>query len=72
MSTGEAIALPAQTRVRLEDLLRQREQLSALIEVTVQTARETLDVPQGWIIRDVAAGFVPQQEPDGNAHGSAG
>lgn len=54
----QAIQLPQPTRERLENLIRSQQEAQRLIDVIVATARETLDVPDGWTIGDVRAGFV--------------
>jgi hypothetical protein len=50
--------LPVPTLDRLTALIQQRQQVESLIEVTIQTARETLGVPAGYVIGDIRAGFV--------------
>lgn len=54
----QSIVLPAATVARIEKLLGDRQTLQALIDTTVQTAREALGVPDGWELRDLRAGFV--------------
>jgi len=56
--TAQAIALPAATQARLEGLLMQREAVTAVIEATVATAREALEVPAEYQLRGVREGFV--------------
>lgn len=59
----ERIPLPPATAARLSEWVRQRNEITTLIEATVLTTREALDVPDGWILRDVAEGFVAPPEP---------
>lgn len=54
-----AIPLPPKTRERLAELIRQRDVVTALIDATITTAQETLEVPDDWQIADVQTGFVP-------------
>ena len=56
--TTPVIALPAATADRLEGLLVQREALNAVIEATIATLREALDVPAEYQLRNVHEGFV--------------
>lgn len=58
MSTGNRIEFPPSTANRLAEWVRQRNEITALIEATVVAAREALGVPEGWVLRDVAEGFV--------------
>jgi len=61
------IALPERTRERLAELIRQRDITGALIDTTIMTAREAMDVPDDWTINDVRVGFVaPQSETPGD------
>jgi hypothetical protein len=55
------IMLPPNTIARLEALLTQRQAVDAVIEATVATLREALDVPDGWQLRNVHEGFVAPQ-----------
>lgn len=58
------IAIPAVTQARLEKLLTDRQTLQAVIDVTIQTMRETLAVPAGWTMNNLAEGFVgPPEQP---------
>lgn len=59
----QAILLPPVTRERLENLIRSQQEAQRLIDAIVATAREALNVPDGWTIGDVRAGFVPGIEP---------
>jgi hypothetical protein len=43
---------------RLEALLTQRQAVDAVIEATIATLREALEVPEGWQLRNVHEGFV--------------
>jgi hypothetical protein len=54
----QAVQLPPRTLERLSELLRQRDVTTALIDTTITTAREALEVPDDWDIRDVRVGFV--------------
>ena len=56
--TTETIALPAATQARLEALIAQGQALNAVIEATVATAREVLEVPEAYQLRNVREGFV--------------
>ena len=59
MSTGEAIAIPAATRERVQKMVDQRAQIDALIEATLIATREALDVPPMYGLSDLNAGFTP-------------
>lgn len=62
----QAIQLPDKTRERLENLIRSQQEAQRLIDAIVATARESLDVPDDWMIGDVRAGFVaPESETPG-------
>jgi len=50
--------LPAPTRQRLEQWIDQQNRLAELIKATIAAAREALDVPPHWVIRDVNEGFI--------------
>jgi len=72
--TTETIALPAATAARLEALIAQGQALNAVIEATVATAREVLEVPEDYQLRNVREGFVAPSagagaEPAGGEHG---
>lgn len=58
------IAIPTATQARLEKLLADRQTLQAVIDVTIQTAREALTVPAGWTLNNLAEGFVGPPEAD--------
>ena len=58
------IPLPPKTRERLAELIRQRDVVTALIDTTIATAREALEVPDNWQIADVQTGFVPPADGD--------
>lgn len=58
-----AIPLPKPTLERLTEYIRQRDMMTALIDTTLATAREVLEVPDDWQISDVRVGFVgPERE----------
>ena len=50
--------LPAPTRQRLEQWIDQQNRLAELIKATIAAARDALDVPPHWVIRDVNEGFI--------------
>lgn len=54
----DAIHLPPATAARVAELVRQRNEMTALIEATVLATREALGVPDDWQIRNVTEGFV--------------
>lgn len=58
------IAIPAATLTRLEKLLADRQTLQAVIDVTIQTVRESLAVPAGWTLNNLTEGFVSPPEAD--------
>jgi hypothetical protein len=59
-----AIHLPPATVKRLEALVAQQQAINAVIEATVATAREALDVPDTYTLRNLAEGFIaPPPEP---------
>lgn len=59
---NNTIKLPQPTLTRLTELIRQRDMVTALIDNTIATAREVLEVPDDWTISDVRVGFVgPEQ-----------
>lgn len=53
-----SISIPNTTQRRLEKLLADRQTLQALIDTTVLTTREALDVPDGWTLSSLTDGFV--------------
>jgi hypothetical protein len=58
------ILIPPQTQARLEALLTQRQQIDAQVDAVLATLRETLAVPEEYIINDIRAGFVaPPAKP---------
>jgi len=59
MSTGEAIAIPAATRERVQKMVDQRAQIDALIEATLIATREALDVPPMYGLNSLSEGFIP-------------
>ena len=56
------IHLPQPTLTRLTEYIRQRDMLTALIDTTLATAREAMDIPDDWQISDVRAGFVAPEK----------
>lgn len=59
MSTGsERLTLPARTVTRVQEWLRQKQELQAMIDATLLASREALNVPDEWLIRDITEGFV--------------
>lgn len=65
--TTPTIALPPATIARLEALLAQQQAINAVIEATVATAREALDVPDTYTLRNLREGFTAPQPPAGDA-----
>ena len=59
-----SIPLPQPTIDRLTELLRQKATIDAVIDTTVQTAREALNVPADYVIGDVRVGFVAPGQKD--------
>lgn len=57
MSTGRTM-LPERTLTRLQEWLRQKQEIEALVNASLLAAREALAVPDDWLIRDVAEGFI--------------
>jgi len=55
-------ALPAATVARIEKMIADRQAIQAVIDTTVQTAKEALGVPDGWELRDLRAGFVGPED----------
>ena len=53
-----SISIPNTTQRRLEKLLADRQTLQVLIDTTVLTTREALDVPDGWTLASLADGFI--------------
>ncbi len=58
------IQIPPATLARLETMITQREQLNVLIDATIVTLRDALDVPDDYQITDIRQGFVPPPERD--------
>lgn len=61
MSTGR-IPIPPASAARLQEWLRIKAECDGLVETTVRTLREALNVPDDWEIHSVEQGFVA---PDG-------
>lgn len=61
------ILIPPATLARLEAMITQREQLNTLIDTTVATLRDALDVPDDYQIADIRRGFMPPPEPEADA-----
>jgi hypothetical protein len=66
--TTKTITLPPATAARLEALVTQQQAISAVIEATIATLREALDVPAEYQLRNVHDGFVapPNAPTEGN------
>jgi len=62
-----AIQIPPASLARLEAMIVQREQLNALIDTTITTLRDALDVPDDYQITDIRSGFVPPSEQETDA-----
>lgn len=61
--TGSAaIALPAKSRELLRELVQQREHVNALLDAALAGVRTALDVPDGWQLVSLDAGFTPPAE----------
>lgn len=56
------LALPEAVRVDLERMAQAQAALRREMDAVVRTVRATLDVPDGWMLRDLAVGFVPPDE----------
>lgn len=61
------IQIPPATLARLETMITQREQLNVLIDATIVTLRDALDVPDDYQITDIRRGFVPPPEHETDA-----
>ncbi len=61
------ILIPPATLERLEALVIQRQRLEERIDGTLETLRETLDVPSDYQIGEVRQGFVPPPEHETDA-----
>jgi hypothetical protein len=57
-----SISIPNTTQRRLEKLLADRQTLQVLIDTTVLTTREALDVPDGWTLASLTDGFTAPTE----------
>ena len=69
----DAILIPARTQATLEALLAQQRMAQAQIDAIVMTARDLLNVPDGWQIRTVAGGFEPPApKPEADGEGAPG
>lgn len=58
MSTGNTIPVPPAAAARLREWLRLKSEVEGLVEATISTLREALNVPDEWLIRDITEGFV--------------
>lgn len=58
------IPMPPRTVERVAELIRTQQEIQRTIDAVLLTAREALDVPDGWVIQDVRVGFVPHGEDD--------
>jgi len=66
-----AIALPAKSRTLLRELIQQREHVDALLEAALAGVRSALDVPDGWTLVSLDAGFTPPAPQQGAAQQTA-
>ena len=67
--TTPTITLPPATVARLEALITQQQAIGAVIEATIATLREALDVPAEYQLRNVHEGFTappPSAPTEGN------
>lgn len=53
------IPLPPTTRQRVEALINQRQTIGLQIEAIILTARDTMDVPEEYVLRNTGIGFEP-------------
>lgn len=51
------IKLPIRTTNMLKDLIARRNSINEMIQTVVLTAADTLNVPDGYELRDVEVGF---------------
>jgi hypothetical protein len=49
---------------RIADLLRQREQLDLVLNVTIRTMADMYDVPEGWQYDPSAGAFIPTRQAE--------
>lgn len=56
---AERIAVPAKSKQLITDLIGQRDKVIGLIEAALAGVRSALDVPDGWVLQDLEAGFAP-------------
>lgn len=59
MAIEGSIALPVRSRELLDNLLRERERVNGLLEAALAGVRTALDVPEGWVLTSLEAGFAP-------------
>lgn len=59
-----AISVPPKAREELKALLRLQNEAQERVRLVLATLEEALDVPAGWVIRDVDEGFVEVQRTD--------
>lgn len=52
------IAIPPKAREELKALLRTQNEAQERVRLVLGTLEEALNVPAGWVIRDVDEGFV--------------
>lgn len=57
------IPLPPATRQRVEALISQQQALQGQIEAIIWTARDLLNVPGEYILRQTGIGFEPPPPP---------
>lgn len=62
-NSQKPVRLPEQTQRTLAELVRQRDQINAALDLAVATARDCLGVPQGWVLRNLEVGFEPPAAP---------
>lgn len=53
----EAIPIPTATANRLTALLQEKQRAQEKIDLIIQVAGEALDVPSGWVLKDLSVGF---------------
>lgn len=63
MSIGNTIPVPPATAARLREWLRLKAEVEGLVETTIGTLREALNVPEDWQIRSIDEGFVAPPTP---------
>lgn len=56
---ADRIAVPAKSKLLLTNLIGERDKVIGLIDAALAGVRSALDVPDGWILQDLEAGFAP-------------